>query len=380
MPQRVFLFVRGDKRRLHLRRSAVFTLMFFSLFAISAAAQMRGTGRLQGNVFDKNSGAPVEGATITVALPGGSTRPIVTKSDRKGHWAALGMTSGQWNVDISAPGYVTSRGTASVSEVTSAPAIRTELEPEAKPEPAPAAVAAPAGPAISREAVEAIKEGQELLRIAAGEVVTNPPATTAGAATAGSHAITPAEVKENAQRAVADFEKALPMIPEDKPELRDVKNQVLAVLAQAYYKAGNTKDAIATFEKLESLDPSTATPDAAHTTRNVLLANLYLENKQLAEAKALLEKLPPGAVTDPTVYINFGILFMNNTKPADAITYFTKAIDMNVKAPDGYYYRGLAEVQSNKYAAAKADLQRVLVLAPDSPEAGEAKQILASLK
>jgi regulator of sirC expression with transglutaminase-like and TPR domain/5-hydroxyisourate hydrolase-like protein (transthyretin family) len=362
-----------------LRRFAVITFALLSLLvALCATAQMRGTGRLQGNVFDKNTGKPIAGATITINTPAGNTRPIVTKTDAKGHWAAIGMTPGQWNVDISAPGYVTSRGTANVSEVTTAPPIKIELEPEAKQEPAP--VAAPAGPTVPKEAVDAIKEGQELLRLNAGDVVTNTQATSAGSATAISHAVTAEEVKENAKRAVADFEKALPMIPEDSPELRDVKNQVLGVLAQAYYRAGDVKNAIATLEKLNAIDPATATRDAAHTTRDVLLANLYLENNQLEEGRALLEKLPPAAISDPTAYINIGILFLNKKKPADAVTYFTKAIEMNGKSADGYYYRGLAEVQLNRYAAAKADFQQVLALSPDSPEARDAKQMLASLK
>ena len=124
------------------------------------------------------------------------------------------------------------------------------------------------------------------------------------------YTVTAAEAKESAKRAVADFEKALPMIPEDKPALKDIKNQVYQVLAQAYYKAGDLKNAIATLEKLDVADPWT-TPDAAHTTREILLANLYLENGQVDQGKALLEKLPPAAITDPTAYINIGILFLN---------------------------------------------------------------------
>ena len=364
-----------------MRRFAVVTFLLLSfLLAFSASAQIRGTGRLQGNVFDKNSGKPVPGATVTITTAGSTTRPIVAKTDAKGHWGAIGMTSGQWNIDISAPGYVTSRGSANVSEVATAPPIKVELEPEAKPE--PAAVAAPAIPSVPKETVDAIKEGQELLRLNAGDVVTNTQTTTAGSSTAVSHTVTAAEVKENAKRAVADFEKALPMIPEETPELREVKNQVLGVLAQAYYRSGDLKDAITTLEKLDAADAATATAasTAARATRDALLANLYLENGQLEEGKSVLEKLPPATITDPTAYINIGILFMNKKKPADAITYFSKAIELNAKKGDGYYYRGLAEVQLNKYAAAKADFQQVLALSPDSPEASDARQMLASLK
>jgi len=87
-----------------LRRFAVITFALLSLLvALCATAQMRGTGRLQGNVFDKNTRNPIAGATITINTSAGNTRPIVTKTDAKGHWAAIGMTPGQWNIDISAP-------------------------------------------------------------------------------------------------------------------------------------------------------------------------------------------------------------------------------------------------------------------------------------
>src|SRR5436309_2162060 len=134
------------------RTSAVLVV----LLAVAASAQMRGTGRLQGSVTDKNTGKPVAGATVTISLPNGHTQPIVSKTDSRGHWAAIGMTSGIWNIDISAPNYVTSRGTANVSEVGATPAIDRQLEPKAVQQPAPPAAAVPTVPSVPKEAVAAI--------------------------------------------------------------------------------------------------------------------------------------------------------------------------------------------------------------------------------
>ena len=234
------------------------TLIMLSLFVATVAiAQIRGTGRLQGNVFDKTTGKPIAGAAVTIGTSSGHTRPIVSKTDSNGHWAAIGMTSGQWNVDVTAPGYLTSRGTASISEVTMAPPVRTELEPEAKPEPAP--VAAPVSPSVPREAVDAIKEAQELVKIAAGDVVTTTQPSATGTSTAVSHTVTADEVKENAKKAAADLEKALPMIPPDTQDLRDVRNQVMQVLAQAYYKAADLKSGMRVRVTTESAAPHQAT-------------------------------------------------------------------------------------------------------------------------
>src|SRR5581483_5805302 len=152
-------------------RKFVFTSMLVAFFVAAAAqAQLRGTGRLMGNIFDKNTGKPVVGATVTISLPGGRTQPIIAKTDWRGHWAAIGMTEGQWEIDISPPGYVTTRGTAHISELTNTPAIKTQLEPEAKQEAAPEV---PVAPSIPKEAVDAINEGQALLKAKAGDTATD---------------------------------------------------------------------------------------------------------------------------------------------------------------------------------------------------------------
>jgi tetratricopeptide (TPR) repeat protein len=355
------------------RPIAISCVVLSFLIAVAASAQIRGLGRLQGNIFDKSTGKPIGAATITISLASGKTQPIVAKSDSRGHWSALGLTDGQWNIDISAPGYATSRGSANVSEISATPTIRIEMQSEVKQE---AAVGATAAPSIPSEAADAIKEGQTFLRINAGDVITS----TQSASTPVSHTVTADEVKEDAKRAVADFEKALPMIGDDKPELVDIRNQVLNVLAQAYYKSGDLKNAIATFEKLETADPIRVTPDATHTTREVLLANLYLEDGQLDQGKALLDKLPATAISDPTAYTNIGILFLNKKNAIDAATYFTKAINLDPKRAETYYYRGLAELQMQNTKEARADFQQVLTLAPDSQEAKDSKQLLANLK
>jgi len=335
------------------------TLTFFAIVALmiasSSFAQLRGRGRLQGNVVDKNTGKPIAGATVKIS--GQSTTPIVTQTNGSGHWAAIGMTSGSWNIDISAPGYETLRGTVGVSEADERPQppLQSRLAPSVKQEEATAAVQTT--PLIPPDAVAAIKEGQDLLN-------------TKGA--------TADETKANAKRAVADFEKALPQVPTDKPEVKDVRTQLMEVMAQAYYKAGDLPHAISMLEQMNVNDPWT-TPDANVTQRNLLLVNLYLENGDLDKGKALLEKLPQGAVTDPTAYTNIGILFINKKNPVDAITYFSKAIALDPKSAEGYYYRGLAEAQLKKTADARADFEQVIALSPTSTEANDAKQMLAAL-
>jgi tetratricopeptide (TPR) repeat protein len=329
-------------------------------------AQVRGRGRLQGNVTDKETGKPIAGATVTVTPAGESTAPIVVKTDSRGRWSALGMTAGNWNIDITAKGYETTRGSAAVSEMQMSPNIKTQMAPATVvEEQQPAAAAAVESPLVPKEAADLITEGQELLRIKAGDVVD-------------TKTITDADVKENAKRAVADFEKAVPLLPEDKPEIAEVRTQLMEVMAQAYYRANDLPKAIAMLERLNTVDPW-STPDPRIQQRNLLLVNLYLEHGDLEKGKALIDKLPAGAVTDPTVYINIGILFMNLQKVTDAVTFFNKAIELDATSGPSYYYRGLANLQLKRNAEARADFQKVISLAPTSSEAGDAKQMLDAL-
>jgi hypothetical protein len=259
--------------------------------AVAVFGQIRGRGRLSGTVTDKSTGKPVEGAVVTVSLPSGNTVPIVTKTDAKGRWSALGLTTGQWNIDIVAPGYQTTRGFAGVSEMQASPPVQTSIVPEVKQE---ATEAVASTPLIPKEAADAIVEGQNLLKIRAGDMTSD----AAGA----SHPVTAGEAQDAAKRAAADFEKALPMVPDDKPETKQIRSQLSQVMAQAYYRAGDLPKAIALLEVIITADPS-------NTAQAALLANLYLQNGQLDAGKTLLEKLPPDTIKDSTIYVNVGILF-----------------------------------------------------------------------
>jgi tetratricopeptide (TPR) repeat protein len=313
-----------------MRKALIVFTMLLSLVSLSASAQVRGKGRIQGTVVDKANGKPIQNAVVTVAPADGTTTPIVARTDARGRWSALGLTSGAWNIDISADGYLVSRGAVNVSEVQMLPPIKTELAVEIKEE-APAPVADTVPP----EARAAVEAGEAFM------------------------------AQQKFREAAAEFEKAATLLPENM-SLRQV-------LAQAHYKAGDLAKAIATLEPVVAAD-------AANHALALLLTNMYLENDQLDAAKAMLEKVPSSAVTEATVYTNIGVLFLNKNNPAEATTYFTKAIGLDAARADGYYYRGLAQLQLKKNAEAKADFQKVLELAPESAEARDAKQLLASLK
>jgi tetratricopeptide (TPR) repeat protein len=325
--------------------------MLFLAFSLApyASAQVRGKGRLQGSVTDKATGKPVVDAKVTIS--GNNTKPVTAKTNAKGQWSALGLTGGTWSVDIEAKGYQALRGSATISEMQQIPPIHSEMVAQADEATVPMESSVKNVP---DEVVNAVNQAQELLR-------------TAGAT------VTAEMVKENSGKAATLLAGALPQIPTDTEERQRIRTQIQQLLAQAYYKAGDVARATETLEKLIAGDPT-------NQTNALLLVNLYLEGGKLAEGKALLEKLPDGAVSDPTVYLNVGILFLNKDSAKDAVVYFDKAVALDANKAEGYYYRGLAQLQLKKTAEAKADFEKVVALAPDGPEAKDARQMLAGMK
>jgi tetratricopeptide (TPR) repeat protein len=318
-----------------MRKYVIYLVTLAILVAGSATAQVRGRGRLTGVVIDQATSKPVEGATVTLNMPGGAqTKPIIVKTDAKGRWAALGLVNGTWDVDIDAKGYQPTRGSAAVSEAAQVPPIKTALAPaQVVEETAPATDVAPD---VAPEAVAAVRAGEELMQ------------------------------QQKYKEAAAEFEKALPLLPDNM--------QLKQVLAQAYYKSGELKKAVAQLEQIRTVEPD-------NSAVALLLVNLYLEDGDLDKGKTLLESLPTDfLISEPTVYLNFGILFLNKNNPAEAVKYFSKAIALDDKRHEGYYYRGLAYVQDKKSKEAKADFEKVLELAADTAEARDAKQMLANIK
>lgn len=306
------------------------------MFVISGVAegQVRGKGRLQGVVVDKSTGKPVAGAKITIVPAAANTAAISATTNGSGKWSAIGFTSGQWHVDIEAKGYQLSKGAVNVSELQMLPPIRTELAPVVVEAEVPASEIQTA-PSVPQEAIDAVNAGQDLM------------------------------AAEKYKEAVVELEKALTFLPDHV--------QLKQLLSQAYYKTGDLKKAIAMLEAVRAAD-------TANTGIALLLTNLYLEDGQLAKGRETLASVPAHQISDPTVYVNIGILFLNKENPAEAVQFFGKAIDLDMTRPDGYHYRGMAHIQLKKYAEAKADFSKVVELAPDSPEAKEAKQFLKDLK
>ena len=321
---------------------AIATSIVLAAAMLFASEDWRGTNRLSGFVVDKDTGKPVANAKLSLRVQkGGKGGPDVT-ADAGGKWSVLGLSSGQWAIDVNAPGYVTRQTGVTLLEGERKPPMKIEIE---------STVVAPTdtGAAPGEVPKEEVKIGGQTVSKDIGDAVEG------GNAALGA---------KNYKEAIADYEKASAALPAFMP--------IKVALARAYYGDNQLKKAIAQMNDVVKADPTNVQSAS-------LLANMLFEDGQTDRAKEIIEKLPADAM-DVNTLLNAGISLMNKKQPAAAVTYFAKAISREPQSHLGYYYRGLAYIQQNQAKEAKPDFLKVVELAPDSQEAKDAREYLKSIK
>jgi Flp pilus assembly protein TadD len=290
------------------------------MVALPAAAQdWRGMGRMNGTVKD-DSGAPVEGVVVKAHRVGSEGGPT-TKTNKKGEWVIAGIANGSWDLDFDKPGYETRKQTASILEATRNPPVETTLKKAA------------ADPNVAINAD--LNKAAELVK------------------------------QQKYAEARAIYEDLLARHPE--------AYQVEPYIARTYYAEHQIDPAIAHLRNALAKEPD-------NLDVKMLLATLLAEKGDADESRQLIASIDESKITDPTMLLNVGIGLLNAKKTDEAFTWFDKVVVRFPSNADGYYYRGLTELQQGKTDAAKADLTKFVAMAPNAPEAATAKGILEKLK
>jgi tetratricopeptide (TPR) repeat protein len=116
------------------------------------------------------------------------------------------------------------------------------------------------------------------------------------------------------------------------------------------------------------------------------LAAVYNKQKKFDEASTMSAKAADLSTTDAagggdaTALYNAGISLWNAAKYPEAQAQFQKAVKIDPKMAEAFYYLAMTEVNQNKLADAKPNLETYLKLAPDGPNAATAKAVLESIK
>jgi tetratricopeptide (TPR) repeat protein len=110
------------------------------------------------------------------------------------------------------------------------------------------------------------------------------------------------------------------------------------------------------------------------------VAREEIETGRVADALARLATVDPATVTEPSVYFDIAALLLNQSHPADAIPFLTRAIALDPAFLDAYFRRGLAYLHLGRTAEAERDLRKVVELAPQSAQAETARKGLLHLR
>jgi tetratricopeptide (TPR) repeat protein len=300
---------------------------------VSAQEWRGGTARVEGTVRSEK-GDPIEGAKVSLRWGRSSHGGPDLKTDKKGHWAILGIVGGPWDVDFQAPGYQTKKISISLSETARNPNVEIRLEPEVARAVQTREEILVGGRRISKDAAAAIEAGNAALE------------------------------KKDYAAARENYLKALPELPD---------NTALLMRIALAYEAENRPD--------EALDYARQVigKEPENLNARLTIAGIELQRGRFDAAKEALSGVSEEKITG-SMYLNMGILMFNKSNLPMAEDYFSKAIAKQADVADAYYFRGLTRTQAKRAAEAKTDFLKYLELDPSGKDAGTVKAILDTLK
>lgn len=300
-----------------VKRCAAFGLTAL-LAAATVMAQM-GTGRVTGTVKDPK-GKPIAGAKITAVNPE-SKASLEATTDKDGKWALLGFRSGTYEFTFTADGYQPQGYTNAVKQMGRNPPMDVVLEPLK-----PGQSSGGAGGKLA--------EGNQLL-----------------------------EQKQYAA-AIAKYEEILAAEP---------------TLYQIYYNIGTAQREMGELDKAVASFQKVLDQEANNIGALVAAGDVLVVQGKLDEAVTYFEKAI-GQTTDEVIPFNVAEIYFNQGNTAKALEYYQVASTRKPDWPEPHLKMGYAHLNAGNMDAAIASFQKVVEVAPDSPQAQMAQAALSSLK
>jgi len=286
-----------------------------------------GAGRAKGVVKD-SEGTPIKGAEVAlVMMQDRDTGPPALTTNKKGAFSMLGLKGGMWLVKVNADGFQQWAGPYEIFSHSAPENLIVEME------------------RLPEEVLRAQKQfkAQDQLDKAKELAATG-----------------------DIEGARAEYLAAIAELDEQDHPV------VLAVLASTYMGEGNMAKAREILEQSLAIDPE-------HVASLKTLAAIDAAEGNVEQAKALLEKVPADEAIHPNTTMNLGMAHYNKGEMEEAKAYLDRTIRDHPDVSLAYYFRGLINL-SLEQTAATEDFKKYIELAPDSPQAAEAKEYLSYLE
>ncbi len=288
------------------------------LAATTVMAQM-GTGRVTGTVKDIQ-GKPIAGAKITATNPE-SERALEATSDKGGKWALLGFRSGTYEFSFTAEGYKPQAYTNAIKQMNRNPSMDVVLEPLEMGQ-------------SSGASGGKLDEANQLLE------------------------------QKQYPEAIAKYEELLAAEP---------------TLYQIYYNVGIAQREMGELDKAVASFQKVLEQEANNTGALVGVGDVLVLQGKLDEAVTYFEKAI-GQTTDEVIPFNVAEIYFNQGNTAKALEYYQTAATRRPDWPEPHLKMGYVNLNAGNMDAAIASFQKVVEVAPDSPQAQMAQAALSSLK
>ena len=120
-----------------------------------------------------------------------------------------------------------------------------------------------------------------------------------------------------------------------------------------------------------------ARPDVPNEYQiQLALARTNLEMKHYEEAWKNLESAKKENANGADVYVYRGVYYYDQEKHQEALKELQKAISLDASNAYAYYYQGMCYFHTGRAQEAGESLKKFLELAPNAPEAVEAKRLV----
>jgi tetratricopeptide (TPR) repeat protein len=359
-------------------RTGAFAAMVVAALLFAAAPRAKAQdGSISGTLLDLE-GKPWP--DYTLSLEGDQGTKSETKTDKAGKYSFTGLKAGTYKISVMLPlqkdPYVA--GQVKVATGQSVPADINLLELVAKKNPEYVAV-------LKKQAEEGKKMVGLKAHFEAGDVaLTASKKAKADLATAPADQkdALKAQAKEDAEKAVTEFEAAKAAAPEKDQNLP----LVLSRLGDAYEAVGRPDDAIAAYKSAIELKPM--------ASYYMNLGGIQGRANKIEDATASFQK---AAELDPAnaaqAWRNYGITMYRANKNLEAIEPLKKATELDPKNAQAWYllatcmmadpsiYKQTAtSIEVNPKPGTVEAFQRAIDLDPNGPWGKEAKAGLDQLK
>ena len=286
-----------------------------------------GAGRAAGVVTD-HEGNPVKGAKVElVMIQDRDTGPPALTTNKKGKFSKLGLKGGMWWVRVNADGFKLWSGPYEIFSHSAPENLEVELEP------------------LAEEVLRAQKQFKAQDRLDAAKELA---------------------AKGDLEGARAQYYAAIDELDQQDHPV------VLAVLASTYMGEGDMAKAKEILEQSLAINPE-------HVASLKTSAAIFAAEGNMEEAEAVLAKIPDDEAIHANTTINLGMAHYNKGEMEQAKNFLDRTIRDHPEVPLAYYFRGLINLSLDPDTAA-VDFKRFIELAPDLPQAAEAKEYLTYLE